>query len=85
MFAEVGLAVKELGGGRDDMDQDVDRAVGLVFRARAGEKVQRGDVIAEVHHASGRGLEPALARLRASLRIGPGAELPPLVLARIAG
>lgn len=80
---EVGLAVKELGGGRDDMDDDVDRAVGLVFRVRAGEQVKRGDVIAEVHHQGGRGLAQCHERLRKSLSIGPSRELTPLVLAHI--
>jgi len=86
-FADVraiGYAVKDLGGGRDDMDQDVDRAVGLVFRVQAGETVKPGDVIAEIHHQGGKGLERCRERLRSTVLIGPGVEERPLVLSRIA-
>ena len=64
---EVGLAVRALGGGRAAAADTIDPAVGLVWRRVAGEHVDAGDVLAEVHHRGGRGLEEALARLERSL------------------
>lgn len=82
---KVGIAVKELGGGRDDMDDVIDPGVGLVFRARAGERVKRGATIAEVHHNSGHGLGACQKLLREALTIGPASLLTPLVLAQVDG
>ncbi|MEM9380239.1 MAG: thymidine phosphorylase, partial [Planctomycetota bacterium] len=64
---EVGLAVRALGGGRAAAADTIDPAVGVVWRRVAGERVDAGDVLAEVHHRGGRGLDEALARLERSL------------------
>ncbi len=80
---KVGLAVGALGGGRSKMGQRIDPAVGLVWRRRAGESVTRGDVLAEIHHRDGFGLDAAEALLAEAISIGPAQKLAPLVLARI--
>ncbi|MEM6671450.1 MAG: thymidine phosphorylase [Planctomycetota bacterium] len=80
---EVGLAVRALGGGRSAPGDRVDHAVGLVWRCAAGDEVEAGDVLAEVHHREHRGLDEALARLQRSIRPATEAE-PPLLLERIA-
>jgi pyrimidine-nucleoside phosphorylase len=78
---QVGLAVAALGGGRARLGDELDPSVGIVWRARAGESVRRGDVLAEIHHA-GRGLDAARALLGEAVRIGGEIDLAPLVLAR---
>ncbi len=79
----VGRAVATLGGGRTQLGQAIDEAVGLVFLRAEGEALAAGDVIAEVHHRGGRGLEPAIALLTEAIEIGAPAEPEPLVLARL--
>ncbi|HYA09373.1 MAG TPA: hypothetical protein VEG24_07270, partial [Gaiellaceae bacterium] len=45
----VGLAALHLGAGRREKDDPVDHAVGVVCRAKRGDAVAEGDVLAEVH------------------------------------
>jgi pyrimidine-nucleoside phosphorylase len=45
----VGVAALELGAGRRTKDDSVDHAVGVVCRAKLGDAVRAGDVVAEVH------------------------------------
>jgi pyrimidine-nucleoside phosphorylase len=81
---EVGRAVVALGGGRSSVEDEIDPAVGLVWRKRAGETVQRGDVLCEVHHRDGHGLDEARAHLARALAFDATAAAPgPLVLARV--
>ena len=77
----VGHAVAALGGGRAKIDDAIDPAVGLVWRARAGERVKRGDVLCEIHHQRGKGLDAAKALLSEAISIGAPADVRPLVLA----
>ncbi len=76
---EVGWAAAALGGGRARIEDTIDPAVGLVWRRRAGERVERGDVLCEVHHRAGRGLDACLAHLSAAISIGEQTEIAPLV------
>jgi pyrimidine-nucleoside phosphorylase len=75
----VGWAAAALGGGRAKIEDVIDPAVGLVWRRRAGERVERGDVLCEVHHRSGRGLAACHAHLTAAITIGERVEPAPLV------
>ena len=45
----IGLAALHLGAGRREKDDPVDHAVGVVCRAKRGDAVAEGDVLAEVH------------------------------------
>jgi pyrimidine-nucleoside phosphorylase/thymidine phosphorylase len=81
----VGLAAAALGGGRAKITDVIDPAVGLVWRKRAGERVERGDVLCEIHHGAGRGLEACRAHLAAAVAIGAPGALSPLVLATLPG
>ncbi len=45
----VGVAALELGAGRRTKSDAVDHAVGIVCRAKRGDEVTSGDVLAEVH------------------------------------
>lgn len=66
---DVGLAVRELGGGRSAPGDVIDPAVGVVWQVPAGDRVDAGDVLCLVHHRGGAGLEAALARLGSAARI----------------
>jgi pyrimidine-nucleoside phosphorylase len=82
---EVGWAVAALGGGRVRIEDVIDPAVGLVWRRRAGQRVERGDVLCEIHHQAGRGLDECRRHLSAATSIGVPFEATPLVLEHLAG
>jgi pyrimidine-nucleoside phosphorylase len=46
----VGRAVVALGGGRDRAEDAIDPGVGIVVRARRGDRVHPGDILAELHY-----------------------------------
>ena len=79
----IGLAISALGGGRARIEDEIDPAVGIVWRKAAGESVQRGSVVAEIHHRDGRGLDAARALLAEAVTIGAPQPLRPLVLATL--
>jgi pyrimidine-nucleoside phosphorylase len=45
----VGIAALQLGAGRWAKDDEVDHAVGIVCRRKRGDRVDAGEVLAEVH------------------------------------
>ncbi len=83
--ADVGRAAMRLGAGRERKEDDVDPAVGLVLRARRGDRVVAGQPLATIHHRDGHGVEACRALLATAIHIGDSAPEPtPLVLDRIA-
>lgn len=81
---EVGIAAMELGAGRKRKEDDVDHAVGLVFRKKRGDRVEAGEPILDIHHNPTSELAACRKRLEASIHIGDGAvKNVPLVLERL--
>ncbi len=79
----VGVAGVCLGAGRAKKEDAIDPAVGLTIEARLGDRVVKGQPLVRVHHAD-RGVDDALARLRAAYRIDDTAPtVGPLVIDRI--
>jgi len=67
-------AALELGAGRRTKEDSIDHAVGVVCRAKRGDSVSAGDVLAEVHAR-----DEASAALAAGAVLGAyalGSELP---------
>jgi pyrimidine-nucleoside phosphorylase len=79
---KVGLAVLALGGGRRKKGEAIDHGVGVQLLKKPGDRVERGEALALVHHRN-RGLEEALLHLRAAFRLGQSASPSPLVLGRV--
>ncbi|HVK17951.1 MAG TPA: thymidine phosphorylase, partial [Fimbriiglobus sp.] len=62
----------------------VDRAVGVVVRAKPGERVSAGDTVFEVRYRDARKLADALPLLEVAYRLGDTpTHTPPLVLESI--
>jgi pyrimidine-nucleoside phosphorylase len=72
----IGIGAVILGAGRNRAEDRVDPAVGVVVRARVGERVGPGDTILEVHHRDDATLAAALPVLRGAVTVG---DQPPTV------
>lgn len=76
----VGLATVELGGGRQKKGDSIDYAVGIVLRAKVGDRVELGQPLCWVHANDSRRLSAAQAQVLEACRISPVPILaPPLV------
>ncbi|HEX2044913.1 MAG TPA: thymidine phosphorylase [Gaiellaceae bacterium] len=79
--ADVGLAALRLGAGRVTKEDPVDHAVGVVCRAKRGDRVEAGRPLAEVHARDERSARRAVGEVEACYRLGPEAPEPrPIVL-----
>jgi pyrimidine-nucleoside phosphorylase len=67
----IGDAALLLGAGRRAKGDVVDPAVGIMLRARIGDRVEAGQPLAHVHARSDAAAEEAFARLRAAFRLSP--------------
>ncbi len=82
---EVGLAVVDLGGGRQRKGDRIDPEVGLRWRARIGDRLDAGDIVAEVLAQDATDPQPIVARLQGALGWqDTGLQPQPLVLGRVA-
>ncbi len=66
----VGIAALELGAGRRRKEDAVDHAVGVLLRAKRGDEVAEGDVLAEIHARDDASVERAAAAVLAAYEIG---------------
>ncbi len=64
---EVGMAVVDLGGGRQRKDDEVDASVGLRWRAHVGAVLDAGETVAEIHARDALQADAASARIAAAL------------------
>ncbi|MBW3572645.1 MAG: thymidine phosphorylase [Gemmatimonadetes bacterium] len=72
----IGEAALALGAGRRTKTDAVDPAVGVVLRARIGDRVEPGQPLADVHARGDDAAEQAFAALRTAFRLSPD-PLPP--------
>jgi len=81
---EVGLAANALGAGRARVGEAVDPRVGFVFRAKPGDRVGKGAVLAEIHARAEDDARGAEARLGRAVEIGEaGPDLPSLLREKV--
>ena len=66
----VGRAALHLGAGRRTKDDDVDHAVGIVCLRKRGDRVARGEPLAEIHAASDAAAGEAARELSSAYTIG---------------
>jgi pyrimidine-nucleoside phosphorylase len=77
----LGTALAMLGGGREKKEDKIDHAVGLEFRKRIGDRVEKGDLLTTIHYNSDARLAEAKNLIAGSFVIAPNkaTEKPPLV------
>jgi pyrimidine-nucleoside phosphorylase len=66
----LGVASNLLGAGRSKVGDPVDHAVGIVTRVHVGDRVAAGDVLLDLHHRDGRGLDEAMRLCQRAITIG---------------
>ena len=77
----IGRASHALGAGRSRVGETIDHGVGIVASVKRGDAVSAGDMLLELRHRGGRGLEAALAFCREATTVGDEPPHPaPLVL-----
>ena len=78
---DIGHAALHLGAGRRTKTDQIDHSVGVVCRAKRGDLVAEGDVLAEIHARSDEEARFAVAEVLAAYEIGdvPAAERPLLL------
>jgi len=82
----IGRASGELGAGRRRKGDDVDPAVGIVFRPKIGDRLRRGDEIGAVYARDEDAAAEAAASVLDAIALTEGpVEPPPLVVAWFGG
>ncbi|MBX2975858.1 MAG: thymidine phosphorylase [Ignavibacteriaceae bacterium] len=66
---QIGVAAIELGAGREKIDDAIDPKAGIIFHPKIGERISKGDIIAEVFTDRKGKMEDALARIQSSIVI----------------
>jgi pyrimidine-nucleoside phosphorylase len=77
---QVAAVAMALGAGRERKGDPVDHAVGVVCRAKRGDRVERGAPVAEIHARDEAAAEAAEAALLSAYEIGEEPQPRPLVL-----
>ncbi len=67
---EVGMSAVELGAGRITKEDKIDYKAGIIFNIKTGDKVKKGDTIANLFSDSNQRIKPAGARINNAITIG---------------
>jgi pyrimidine-nucleoside phosphorylase len=68
----IGVASVRLGAGREKKGDPIDHATGIVLRAKVGDRVAKGEVLAEVHADDRPGDDDALALVARAFKVRAG-------------
>jgi pyrimidine-nucleoside phosphorylase len=79
---QFGVALAMLGGGREKKEDAIDHAVGLEFRKRIGDRVEKGESLATIHYNSDGKIAEAKSMIAGSYQIGDAAPSRPRPLVR---
>ena len=81
----VGMAAVHLGAGRQAKGDEIDHAVGVICRVKRGQRVEAGEVLAEVHARDEAGAEAAAAEVLAAYELGDTAPREHSILLDVVG
>jgi len=78
---QFGIALAMLGGGREKKEDAIDPGVGLEFRKRIGDRVERGESLATIHYNADTKLVDAKTLIASGYVVGPEPprDVPPLI------
>ena len=66
---KVGKISVELGAGRINKDEDIDRRVGIILCKKIGDKVENGDCLAYIHANTTEDIESKVEKLKSAYEI----------------
>jgi len=66
---EIGLAAITLGAGRMKKEDSIDPKAGILFRKKVGDKVKKGDVIAEIFTDNKKAIAPVCTRIDKAIQV----------------
>ena len=66
---EIGMASVELGAGRKTKEDKIDHKAGIIFKSKIGNKISKGDTIAELFSDSKEGISLAQKRISDAINI----------------
>ncbi len=66
---EIGMSAIELGAGRKTKEDKIDHKAGIILRLKVGDKIKKGDAIAEIFSDSRKGAELAKERILKSVSV----------------
>ena len=75
--AAIGMAVVDLGGGREKKGDTIDPAVGVIMHVRVGDRMESGQLLCDIHANDPARLAQAQARLQQAFTVGPQPVTPP--------
>jgi len=76
-----GKAVIALGGGRDIITDEIDYSVGIVLKRKIGDRVNKGDLLAEAHIGNTDIYKRVTSIITEAFRIGEEPIEPPVLIA----
>lgn len=66
---QLGLAALELGAGRETKEDIIDPKAGIIFYPKLGDKINKGDLIAELHTDRKNKLDSAIERIEKTVKL----------------
>jgi pyrimidine-nucleoside phosphorylase/thymidine phosphorylase len=66
---DIGRASNMIGAGRDQKDEPIDPAVGIILEVKMGEKVDSGSVLCRIYYTKEERVEDAAERVEDAFRI----------------
>ena len=73
---ELGMASVELGAGRITKEDKIDHKAGIIFKYKLGDKIKKGDIIAELFSASPQKIKLAKGRFKNILKFSDSPAKP---------
>lgn len=81
---EIGLTSVSLGAGRQKSDDVIDSEAGIILYKKIGDKIEKGDIILNLHTNKEEKIEQAKNRLKAAIRISnEPVKKEPLIIERL--
>lgn len=80
---EVGMAALELGAGRFTKDDIIDPKAGIIFYPKVGDKIKKGDLIAELFTDQKSKIDDAKNRINKSLKLSDNPTSRPKLIKKI--
>jgi pyrimidine-nucleoside phosphorylase len=82
--ADIGVAANMLGAGRSKIGDPVDHTAGIILKAKTGDRISKGDILAVMKTNKKEAIGPAAALFLKSLSVSAAApEKKPLIYAHV--